>query len=1267
MEWQSDSEHGLEPIARLVIQEFFQPREPLLRQVVWESGDLELQNIRDNLVLALMMQAEGMQREVPSPSGNIVPDTRKLIAQLTQTHRLQLETLRERAEFVAQSLQSLMEQWNYLERHSALQEKRKHDILMHLSCSGSLQDVYTLGEQINQGGRTRIYRAQHKQTGKWVALKILKARSRSALLPRFLIEGSVGKDLLHHDRLVNITDFGGFFDAEQHTGEYFIVMEVLDGMTLLEWIKANPYRGWSGEPHLVMVSQMIEALQYLHRQGFIHCDVHPLNFFVTRDNQIKLLDFGIIESIREIQALSASQAISMTQSVGGPAYQAPEQIDSLFGKPTPKTDVYALGVTLFQFFTGQLPFGIQLSSEASIQHAPVLPLPTRPAEVCKGKMPGWLDAWIVRCMEKDPEIRPELDRLAHTLRHLMTFSVDSERFDPLISSLSRVGFDDDPVLQEKVTQIRSEFLHTLNPEEMRFVPMERLEQSEDLVVERVHSKISTYLKQLEQLLLSMESWDPLLQVCPNLMCRKPYVRGKQSCPVCGTSWQMTCKELFVPCTRQDGGITNSFFASHCQEPSCKQLYTRRYRIEAALHKTVQVALQQDRCDEAAILVKVLGEHLTQSGETIPYEKYYEQCLMALSVHRQQEQIQIFNDIRHDWQVWIEDARRGFGMLHPEVQKTVLQSSRELLHEGRYLDALQNLQKFPEHTQHPEVLSLRDQIHEMLTASSLQEIAGRLESCERQRKEWGAAVERLVPNPPASVSDKKGTEGWVHGIREPLLTSERACDDMVKPLEQTDALHRDAVVLLTDMEKPFHRTEKPVTEAEHDLQQVEEWLRKLRDDYNKKQLQGVEATLLRVQQHLDTSQDKLSDTALVLEGMSQELSNVHLKLVDGREELNQNQTRFSLVEKHLQQAQASLDLLRNLTTQVQAQWPKMREEQTLLEEKLKQGMGDLNRIAYTSDRQKVLLQQNQHVQQELQADMKRLHGLEEQYKQLAEQGVVFQEQWQKIQRRYVDEKERQQALLQQITQARNTEEQLHKDLDQRLTQVRKDLQSIKHLRGAQAEWAKREQERREKILRTAISFGSVGALVGILTGVLLGWWLFARNFTLQTPGWLGSLVWGAAMGAVMVAAIVAIMGRKVFQQPWLVVLGGSVACAGISLVSSWMGKVWVGPAAGVILGGIVGWSVGGGVGAFWNVRKFDPWRTLEKALRAAKYGALFGVFAGASWGGYVGHVHLLHPSVYTWVMLVLGCLSLLSLLSTTIGYFYEGGAWSDLKAAIEVDA
>ncbi len=224
-----------------------------------------------------------------------------------------------------------------------------------------LNNRYQLLEQLGKGGMAMIYQARDLMLERVVAVKLLRQDySRDpAFQDRFRQEAKAAANL-SHPNIVTVHDFG------LDHGQLFIVMEYIPGSDLKTLIKQ---RGrFSPEDALPLVIQACAGLGYAHRAGLVHCDVKPQNLLVTPDQRLKVTDFGIARALASIHPDEQTDLVW-----GSPQYFAPEQAAG--GAPSPSSDVYSLGVVMYEMLTGTLPFQAPTASELARLHMEATPPP----------------------------------------------------------------------------------------------------------------------------------------------------------------------------------------------------------------------------------------------------------------------------------------------------------------------------------------------------------------------------------------------------------------------------------------------------------------------------------------------------------------------------------------------------------------------------------------------------------------------------------------------------------------------------------------------------------------------------------------------------------------------------------------------------------------------------------------------------------------------------------------------------------------------------
>ncbi|NDJ84330.1 MAG: serine/threonine protein kinase [Chloroflexi bacterium] len=205
-----------------------------------------------------------------------------------------------------------------------------------------LNGRYRLDTQHGSGGMAVIYKATDIALGRTVAVKILRPSltNDASFLVRFRQEARNVANLAHPN-IVTVHDVG------QDGNAYYIVMEFLDGQDLKKIVKAEaPIRV---ERALNFAIQICAGIGYAHRAGLVHADVKPQNILVVENDRVKVTDFGIA------QALTMTTPQERQKIVwGSPHYFSPEQAQGEY--PSPASDVYSIGVVIFEMLTGRLPF-----------------------------------------------------------------------------------------------------------------------------------------------------------------------------------------------------------------------------------------------------------------------------------------------------------------------------------------------------------------------------------------------------------------------------------------------------------------------------------------------------------------------------------------------------------------------------------------------------------------------------------------------------------------------------------------------------------------------------------------------------------------------------------------------------------------------------------------------------------------------------------------------------------------------------------------------
>ncbi|WP_251422123.1 Stk1 family PASTA domain-containing Ser/Thr kinase [Veillonella agrestimuris] len=251
-----------------------------------------------------------------------------------------------------------------------------------------LDNRYNIIRKIGSGGMADVYLGEDALLGRPVAIKILHSNfaNDEEFVARFKREAqAAGK--LNHPNIVNMYDVG--FDQ----GLHYIIMEYVDGKTLKEYIKEKG--PLSIDEAVKFTIAIAEGLEHAHAMGIVHCDIKPHNVIITDNGRVKVTDFGIA------RAMNSTNTMMYTNSIMGSAhYLSPEQAS---GKSVDgSTDIYSLGVVLYEMLTGKVPFEGETPISVALKHVreKVTP-PTRHNH----SIPPLLEGVVLRALEKDPKDR----------------------------------------------------------------------------------------------------------------------------------------------------------------------------------------------------------------------------------------------------------------------------------------------------------------------------------------------------------------------------------------------------------------------------------------------------------------------------------------------------------------------------------------------------------------------------------------------------------------------------------------------------------------------------------------------------------------------------------------------------------------------------------------------------------------------------------------------------------------------------------------------
>ena len=301
---------------------------------------------------------------------------------------------------------------------------------------------YELEERIGSGGMAEVYKAHDKLLDRTVAVKILHAayKNDTEFIEKFHREAKAAA-CMSHANIVNIYDVG--IDNDDH----YIVMEYVPGSTLKQKIQAEAPLDIATAVHIA--KDIADGLAHAHANNIVHCDIKPHNILITADNRAKIADFGIARAVTE-STMTYSGSV-----IGSVHYFSPEQARG--SGITPKSDVYSLGVVLYEMLTSKLPFNADNPVSIAMKHVeemPMTPTSYRP------QIPPILESIVMRAMSKNPDSRPSSFELVQELTNVeKTFGISKQidpeatQFLPNVANRRVAQIDDN----EKVSNIKTSF------------------------------------------------------------------------------------------------------------------------------------------------------------------------------------------------------------------------------------------------------------------------------------------------------------------------------------------------------------------------------------------------------------------------------------------------------------------------------------------------------------------------------------------------------------------------------------------------------------------------------------------------------------------------------------------------------------------------------------------------------------------------------------------------------------------------------------------
>lgn len=274
-----------------------------------------------------------------------------------------------------------------------------------------LKDRYRIEETLGKGGMAIVYRARDLTLERTIAIKVLRQdySADQAFREHFHQEAKAAANL-SHPNIVTIHDFG--YDAKR----LFIIMEYVPGKDLKQIL--DEFGKIGVRETLELMSQACAGVGYAHRAGLVHCDIKPQNLIISPEQRLKVLDFGIARALASIHPEEKTEIVW-----GSPHYFSPEQAAG--NAPSPASDVYSLGVIMYEMLTGKLPFTAPSSTELARMHREDLPQSPRQLNP---EIPENLEHVLLKVLSKEPAARyrtaGQFERVLNTLMQTLISSAE---------------------------------------------------------------------------------------------------------------------------------------------------------------------------------------------------------------------------------------------------------------------------------------------------------------------------------------------------------------------------------------------------------------------------------------------------------------------------------------------------------------------------------------------------------------------------------------------------------------------------------------------------------------------------------------------------------------------------------------------------------------------------------------------------------------------------------------------------------------------------